>query len=154
VTQTHAAIFTVQRRVPFGDTDAAGSLFFSHAVRYCLEALEQWFIDRLGTDWFHLHADRQIGSPFVHAEFEFHSAATPRESLELAVAVTAVGRSSAAFTVTASSVPSSEVCWVGRFKCVFIATATRRSIPIPDEFRGQFERDAALAERRSKNQAD
>ena len=153
MTQGQANVFTVQRRVAFGDTDAAGSVFFSHAVRYCLEALEQWFVDRLGTDWFHLHADRQIGSPFVHAEFEFQSAATPRESLELTVAVTAVGRSSAEFTVTARSVPSSQICWIGRFKCVFISAATRRSIPIPDEFRGQFERDAALAEHQSKNPA-
>jgi acyl-CoA thioesterase FadM len=150
VTEAHAAIFTVQRRVPFGDTDAAGSLFFSHAVRYCLEALEEWFIDRLGTDWFHLHADRQIGSPFVHAEFDFLGPATPRESLKLTVAITAVGRSSAEFMVSAAAVPSGQKCWVGRFKCVFISAATKRSIPIPDEFRGQFERDAALAEQRSK----
>jgi acyl-CoA thioesterase FadM len=40
---------------------------------------------------------------------------------------------------------------VGRFKCVFVSTATRRSIPIPDEFRRQFERDAALAEQGPKN---
>jgi hypothetical protein len=32
--------FTVRRRVAFGDTDVAGSVFLSNVTRYCMEAIE------------------------------------------------------------------------------------------------------------------
>jgi acyl-CoA thioesterase FadM len=144
VTTSPPDVFTVKRRVAFGDTDVAGSLFFSNVTRYCMEALEEWFVDRLGTDWYHLNVDRAIGTPFVRAEFDFVSAATPRESLELQVAVTGVGRSSVDFAVTANTVPSGRGCWVARFKCVFIDAGTKRATPIPGEYRTTLERESLL----------
>jgi acyl-CoA thioesterase FadM len=144
-TTSPSGVFTVTRRVAFGDTDVAGSLFFSNVTRYCMEALEEWFVDRLGTDWFHLNVYRAIGTPFVRAEFEFLSAATPRESLELQVAVTGVGRSSVDFAVTAHAVPSGRGCWLARFKCVFVDVDTKRAAPIPDEYRATLERESVPA---------
>jgi 1,4-dihydroxy-2-naphthoyl-CoA hydrolase len=138
--------FTVRRRVAFGDTDVAGSVFFSNVTRYCMEAIEEWFIDRLGTDWYRLTMDQDLGTPFVRAELEFSRAATPRDSLELEIRATALGRSSSEFTVCARAVPSQERCWIGRFKCVFVGTAAQKSLPIPDEFRPVFECDAAIAQ--------
>jgi 4-hydroxybenzoyl-CoA thioesterase len=138
-------VFTLVRRVPFGDTDVAGSLYFANVSRYCMEAIEQYFLDRLGIDWYRLNVDRKIGTPFVRADLEFQRAATPRDTLTIRVAIEQLGRSSVLFRVTGYIETAERSCWEGRFKCVFVDAATSRSIAIPDEFRSVMERDAVIA---------
>ena len=136
--------FTQLRRVSFGDADAAGTVFFANISRYCMEAIELWFVDRLNIDWFRLGVDRGIGTPFVRVELDFLVAATPRDTLAIAVKVEELGRSSVVFSVKGMIAESKRLCWDGRFKCVFIDTKTVRGIPIPDGYREAMDHDARL----------
>lgn len=136
--------FTQLRRVSFGDADVAGTVFFANISRYCMEAIEMWFVDRLGTNWFELSVDRGIGTPFVRAELDFLSPASPRDTLAIAVSVEELGRSSVVFNVKGRIAESGRLCWGGRFKCVFIDTKAVRGIPIPDEYRAAMEHDGTL----------
>jgi 4-hydroxybenzoyl-CoA thioesterase len=127
--------FTYLRRVSFGDADPAGTLFFANISRYCMEAIELWFVDRLGADWLQLSVDRGIGTPFVRVELDFLSPATPGDTLAIVVTVTELGRSSVVFDVKGKIAESKRLCWHGRFKCVFIDAKTARGIPIPEGYR-------------------
>jgi 4-hydroxybenzoyl-CoA thioesterase len=139
-------LFVQVRRVPWGDADPAGSVYLANVSRYCMEAVEQWFLDRLGIDWYQLTVDRRIGTPFVHAELQFSSPATPRDILNVTVAVEKVGRSSVLFRVIGSvQGGAGRCCWEGRFTCVFIDATTLRPISIPEEFRASLEHDIAPA---------
>ena len=127
--------FVQERRVPWGDADPAGTLYFAHVSRYCMEAIEQWFVEVLGTDWARLNAERKIGTPMVRAEIDFRNAAAAGEVVAIGVTVEKLGRSSLVFCVRADIAGGSRPCWEGRFTCVFIDTATRQSIPIQDDYR-------------------
>lgn len=132
-------LFVLERRVPWGDADPAGTLYFAHVCRYCMEASEEWFVQRLGTDWHRINLERGIGTPMVRTEIDFTNPAMAGEVLELIVAVERVGRSSLVLRVQGRVKDTDRVCWQGRFTCVFMDAATRRSIAIPDEYRGVME---------------
>lgn len=134
--------FTQVRRVPWGDLDPAGSLYFAHVSRYCMEALEQWFVDRLGVNWSQL-SQSGLACPCVRAELEFRRAVTAQQSLSISVGVQKIGRSSVSFRIVGRA--AGEVCWDGRFTHVFADTRTGRSADIPPEFRAVLEHEAVLA---------
>jgi 4-hydroxybenzoyl-CoA thioesterase len=132
--------FVQERRVPWGDADPAGTLYFAHVARYCMEAIEQWFVEVLDIDWARINTERKIGTPMVRAEIDFKNAAAAGEVVAVRVTVEKLGRSSLVFGVHGDSAQASRSCWAGRFTCVFIDTATRQSIPIPDDYRSAVSR--------------
>jgi 4-hydroxybenzoyl-CoA thioesterase len=132
--------FVQARRVPWGDADPAGTLYFAHVSRYCMEAIEQWFVEVLGTDWARFNSERKIGTPMVRAEIDFRNAAAAGEVVAVCVTVEKLGRSSLVFRVQGDIAGSSRSCWEGRFTCVFIDTSTRQSIPIGDDYRSAISR--------------
>lgn len=136
-----------RRRVTFAEIDAAGSVDLATVTRYSMEALESWFIDRLGFDWCQLHVQQKVGTPFVRAELEFRSPVKPSETLAVVVAVEKVGRSSVLFHVMGRADEGDRLCWEGRFTCVFLNAETLQSIPVPDAYRQAIERDATLTAR-------
>jgi YbgC/YbaW family acyl-CoA thioester hydrolase len=129
-----------ERRVPWGDADPAGTLYFAHVSRYCMEAIEQWFVDVLEIDWLRINAERRIGTPMVRAEIDFKSGASAGEVLAVTVAVEKLGRSSMVFRVQGEVTADHRACWEGRFTCVFIDASTRQSIAIPDDYRSAITR--------------
>ena len=136
-------MFIQERRVPWGDADPAGALYFAHVSRYCMEAIEQWFVERLGIDWYRINAERGIGTPMVRAEIDFKGPAGAGEVITVTVAVEKIGRSSLVRWVAGRVKEADRSCWLGRFTCVFMKASTRESIPIPDEYRAVMERDRA-----------
>jgi acyl-CoA thioesterase FadM len=126
----------------WGETDVAGSVDLSSLTRYSMEALESWFRDRLKVDWYQLHVQRRVATPFVRAELEFHGAVRPGEGLEVIVRVEKLGRSSVVFHVAGQAEVQARRCWEGRFTCVFANAETLRSMPVPEEYRPAFERAA------------
>jgi 4-hydroxybenzoyl-CoA thioesterase len=129
-----------ERRVPWGDADPAGTLYFAHVSRYCMEAIEQWFVDVLGVDWARINTERRIGTPMVRAEIDFMSAAAVGEVLTVAVTVEKLGRSSLVFRVQGDGKEDRRACWVGLFTCVFVDTSTRQPIAIQDGYRSAIKR--------------
>ena len=110
-----------------------------------MEAIEAWFIERLGTDWYALNESGR-GTPFVHLSVDFRSALTPHDVLVTTVALARAGGSSLEFRL-AGRTEDGRLAFEGRFVCVFVAAkgdAGHKPIPIPDEFRAAVEREAAL----------
>jgi 4-hydroxybenzoyl-CoA thioesterase len=132
-------------QVAFADTDAARIAFTGRFPMFALDAIDGWFRDRLGTDWYRLNADLGTGTPFVHLSVDMRSPLTPRDVLLTTVLLGKAGRSSLEFRVVGRTEAEGRESFVGRFVCVFVASETGRPIPIPDRFRAAADAEAALA---------
>jgi acyl-CoA thioesterase FadM len=129
--------------VRWGDTDAAAIAYTGRLPDIMMEAIEAWFIDRLGIDWYRLNRDEGTGTPFAHLSMDFRSPITPREPLDVTVILAEAGRSSLSFSVTGMAVGSERLCFEGRAVCVFVDVATMRPVRIPQKYRGRVEVEAA-----------
>lgn len=130
--------FVHRRRVRWADVDVAGAVDLGTLTRYTMEALEEWFLNRLGADWSELQLRRHIATPFVHAELNFHRPVGAGESLEITVTVENVERSSIVFQIMGCAEKDGHRCWDGRFTCVFAdvgSAGNLKSISIPAAYR-------------------
>jgi 4-hydroxybenzoyl-CoA thioesterase len=132
-------VFAHHRRVTWAEVDVAGAVDLSTLTRYSMEALEQFFIERLGASWYQLHVERRVATPFVRAELQFSNAVRPADALAVEVEVAKLGRTSVAFRVTGKSEEGARTCWEGNFTCVFADADTLSSIPVPDAYRTALE---------------
>ncbi len=144
MSELRPTLFVHRRSVTWGDTDAAGIAYTGRFPNFALEAIEAWFIDRLGVDWYALHLHHGGGTPFVHISMDFRSPLRPRDALLTTVALRKAGRSSLEFAVTGRT-EAGVVSFEGRFVCAFVHAATLKSRPIPAEFFGAVAHEVALA---------
>jgi 1,4-dihydroxy-2-naphthoyl-CoA hydrolase len=63
--------FTYDRTVRFGDTDAAGVVYFANVLSICHEAYEAALIDA-GIDARSFFKGDELAVPIVHGEVDFH----------------------------------------------------------------------------------
>jgi 4-hydroxybenzoyl-CoA thioesterase len=134
--------FVHRRRVRWAEVDVAGAVDLGTLTRYSMEALEEWFLDRLGLDWSELHVGQKLATPFVRAELNFRRPVRSSEFLKVAVSVEKLGRSSVIFQVVGRSETDDGCCWDARFSCVFADAETLQSIAVPKAYRDVIERDA------------
>ncbi len=139
------APFVHVRRVGWGDTDAAQIVYTARVGYFAMEAIEAWFGERLGADWFTLNRVHGYGTPFVRMEVDFRAPMAPPDELHTTVRLVKVGRSSLAFGLASVKAADGVLCWEGRFTCAFIDGATFRSIPVPAMFAAAVAREVALA---------
>ncbi|MCW3476654.1 acyl-CoA thioesterase [Limobrevibacterium gyesilva] len=138
-------LFVHRRRVAWWDTDAANIAYTARFPQWCMEAIEEWFLDRLGIDWYRLNHDMNMGSPFVHMSMDMRSSVTPRDALDTTVALKQAGRSSLAFELVGRTVADRRVSFEGRYVCVFVDRDTGKARDIPECFRAAVAREVALA---------
>ncbi|OUS34737.1 thioesterase [Rhodobacterales bacterium 56_14_T64] len=128
------ANFTHQIRVGWGDCDPARIAYTGRLPWFALEAIDAWWEHNLGGDgWFQMELDRGTGTPFVHMSIDFRSPVTPRHRLICEVWPCKLGSSSIAFRVNARQ--DGQLCFEGKFVCVFIAPETFTSKPAPQDIR-------------------
>jgi acyl-CoA thioester hydrolase len=88
------ASVTIQRRIEWMDTDAAGIWHYSTAIRF-VEAAETELHRRLGI------IDRTFGlTPRAHVEFDFHRAVGFEDVIDITLEVAEVGTTSVTYSVT------------------------------------------------------
>lgn len=138
-------LYVHRRRIAWWDTDAANIAYTGRFPQFGMEAIDGWFIDRLGTDWYRLHNDLGGGSPFVHLSMDMRSPLTPRDELLTTVRLAKAGRSSLEFRVEGRVAADGRLSFEGRFVCVFIDSATQKPTRIPAQFRDAVAREVALA---------
>lgn len=137
-------LFVHRRVVTWSDTDAAAIAYTARYPVFALEAIDGWFLDRLGADWFEQHTKLGGGTPFVHISMDFAASLRPRDVLDTEVALRRAGRSSLEFAV-AGRRDSGAAVFGGRFVCVFVDNATGRSRPAPARFADAIAAELALA---------
>lgn len=97
----YPAPYVYRRRVRWGDSDAARIAYTVRFFDYAMEAIEGWFDDVLGSDWYISNTQHGLGSPFVHVEMDIQAPLRPREMVNVKVLVADTGRSTIRFRVEA-----------------------------------------------------
>ena len=129
--------------IGWGDTDAARIVYTARVPHFGMEAIEAWFLQRLGVGWYEMNTELGFGTPFVHLEVAFRSPMRPGETIATRVLLDHAGRSSLRFAL--DSRDGTRLCWTGRFACAFVGEGFR-SIRIPDRFTGAVAQERAIAE--------
>lgn len=131
--------FVLERRVTWSDVDTARIVYTGRFPDYVLEAIEAFFLDRFGVDWYRLNLDEGLGTPFVNLSLDFVHPVTPRDALAIEVGVSRVGRSSVTYAVTGRLAARGVDCFRASATCVFVVAGRLASIAIPARFRKVFE---------------
>lgn len=132
MTQNGTAPFVHEIRVTWGDCDPARIVYTARLPWFCLDAINAWWEHHLGGDgWYQLELDRNVGTPFVHMSLDFRAPVTPRHRLLCDVWPARLGESSIEFRVDGRQ--DGELCFEGRFVCVFTVADTFRKQPAPPE---------------------
>jgi acyl-CoA thioesterase FadM len=137
--------FIHHRRISWGDTDAARIVYTARVPHFAMEAIEAWFLDRLGLGFYDMATKHGFGTPFVHMDVDFRSRMTPDDRIGTRVLLARLGGSSLSFALE-SRAEDGRLCWTGKFVCVFVRSDRFQPIEAPDFLRDKLERERALAE--------
>ncbi|CAN5365306.1 hypothetical protein BH11PLA2_BH11PLA2_42590 [soil metagenome] len=132
-------MFTITRRVEFGDTDMAGIMHFSNFFRF-MEVAETEFLraKAFSVTWVNGEGER-VGFPRVSASCDYSNSAMFEDVLTIAVSVEKLGTKSVTyrFDFTLDDVPIA----IGRMTSVYCRKSATgmESLPIPDTLRKKLE---------------
>ena len=120
-------------RVGWADCDPAQIAYTGRLPNFALEAIDAWWEEHVGDDWFRLNLDRNVGTPFVHLDLDFHSPVTPRHPLLCEVRLRKLGESSITFQVIGRQ--NNVDCFSGNFVNVFVVADKFTKRKAPDDIR-------------------
>lgn len=129
--------FVYQIRVGWADCDPARIAFTGRIPYFALEAIDAWWGEKTGQDWYRLNIDRNNGTPFVHLSMDFSSPVTPLHPLLCEVRLLRVGNSSVRFSVIGKQ--DGVTCFQGQFVSAFVESDKNRKVTIPDDIRAIIE---------------
>lgn len=124
-------------RVRWSDCDPANIAFTGRIPYFALEAIDAWWENTVGDDWFRMNLDQDIGTPFVHLSLDFHSPITPRHTLMCKVQLVRLGNSSVRFAV--NGFQNEVLCFSGEFVEVFVEARAHKKTGIPVQFKARLE---------------
>ena len=129
-------MFTTTILVRFGDLDGAGIAFFPNLVRFVNEAFEDFFAGHVGRTFPQVQ-QTGLGFPAVKLEMEFLRPVRYGDSVDVAVAVEHVGRSSLRLRYEGSV--GGHPVFLARNTSVAVDMKAFRPVPIPDWLRERLE---------------
>jgi len=132
-----------QVKVRFGEIDRAGIAYFPNLYHYCHVAFEDFFEEHLGVSYPDLIEKERIGFPTVRVESYFKTPIRYGDVLEISVALTRVGTSSATFEFRANRVGDRALCFASVHIVVCVEMETFRPVRIPERYREIFLRAGA-----------
>ena len=128
--------FTHEITVGWADCDPAAIAFTGRIPYFALEAIDAFWREMVGLDWYQLNLDQNIGTPFVHLSLDFSAPVTPRHKLACNVEVTRLGTTSISFRV--SGFQNAILCFKGIFTCVFVVSDAMRPRQPPADIRARI----------------
>ena len=131
-------------KVRFADTDANGHAFFGNYFVFADEVLGEYWSE-LGLDVADV-VNPDFLTFTVNANMDFLGESLAGDTLQVEVAAERVGNSSIVIGFTMQNLRTEEVAGKGSFTYVFVDKATRKSCPIPTDFKASvLARHAELA---------
>jgi 4-hydroxybenzoyl-CoA thioesterase len=133
-----AGAFRWQRKVEFAHCDFAGIVFTPRFVEMAHTAVENFYPEALGIDYYDLVRTQRVGLGYAHVGFDFLRTATLGDMLDFTVLVQRIGGASIRFLVLAHRDDTP----IFRAELVSVTTDLdrHRPIPIPPAIRGALER--------------
>ncbi len=131
---------TIRRRMDWSDADAAQIGYTSRHMDIGLAAIENWWEQVLGLNWFDLRK-RDMGSPSVDARVEFYRPMVPGERVNSAVFVERIGTSSWTFRADGHNDDGTKCfsVWQTAVLVEGVGAGKPKSTPIPDHWRRRAE---------------
>ena len=126
-------MFEHKLRVGWGDCDPACIAYTGRLPNFALEAIDAWWGDTIGANWFQMEMDRGSGAPFVSLSMDFRSPVTPRHTLICKVAPTKISKTSV--TLRVEGWQDDVLCFEGSFTEIFIVPGKLKSVRPPEEIR-------------------
>lgn len=126
-------IYEHEIRVTWGDCDPAQIAYTARLPWFALDAINGWWETKTGDGWFQMELDRDVGTPFVNMNMNFRAPVTPRHRLICKVWPTRIGETSISWAV--NGFQNGNLCFEGRFTCVFTKASEFRKQPPPDRIR-------------------
>ena len=128
------AAWSVTMPVRFRHCDPAGIVFTPRYFDILAEAVERFFIEALGIDYYALIEKRHLGLGYAHASCEFLRPSRMGETLEVAVLVERMG--AASYTMVLPVLKDGTEVVRGRLVTVSTSLDTMKPCPVPDDIRG------------------
>ena len=125
--------FVGTARIRFADTDANGHMYFANYLVVTDEVMSDYWAE-LGWDFNKLHEQPALTFS-VNANIDFISECLAGDTVEVAVGFSRVGSSSLTAAYEMRNLRTGEAAARGTFTSVFVAKSTRKSMPIPADFR-------------------
>lgn len=130
--------FTHWRTISFGDTDAAAIVYTTRFTDYCMQAVEVWFKQYIGVDWYWINVRDRRGTPVVHLEMDFFGPLIAGDELGVTLAVSEVGRSTLKLALEGRKQgdqdnPEGGKIFSANYVFCFVDTDKNRAIAIPQE---------------------
>lgn len=123
--------------IRFGHCDPAGIVYTPQYFHLFNTVLEDWYGKALGISYYELIGARRTGLGYAHASADFATPARMGETLEVAVVVEAVGRSSV--TLVLHAFKDGVECARANFVTVVTSLVSHKAMPVPDDLRAAFE---------------
>ena len=131
-------LYEHRRRPLWSETDPAQIVYTARFTDYVLEAIEGWFSYVVGRNWYELHTDLCLGTPFVRLEMDIQKPLTPKNELIMPVLVEKLGNASLGFYVVGKR-DAIDISFTARFVCCMVDSETMKSTRIPDEIRERIQ---------------
>jgi 4-hydroxybenzoyl-CoA thioesterase len=138
-------LYEHRRRPLWSESDPAQIVYTARFTDYVLEAIEGWFSYVVGSNWYELHTDFGLGTPFVRLEMDIQKPLTPKNELTMPVLVEKLGSASLGFYVVGKR-DATDISFVARFVCCMVDSETMKPTRIPDEFRQRIRAYIAVCE--------
>lgn len=123
--------------IRFGHCDPAGIVYTPQYFHLFNTVLEDWYGQALGISYYELIGSRRTGLGYAHASADFATPARMGDTLEVAVVIEAVGRSSVSLRLHAFR---DEIeCARATFVTVVTSLIDHRAMLVPDDLRSAFE---------------
>jgi acyl-CoA thioesterase FadM len=119
--------------IRFSHCDPAGIVYFARHFDILNNVVEDWFVEALGIDYYHVVGNRRVGLGYVHAASDFVAPARMGDRLVYAVTVERIGNKSISLRIVATRAATK----ILSASLVIVTTALDRgtSIPVPDDIR-------------------
>ena len=124
-------------QVRFGHVDPAGIAYFPRIYDYLHDVFEEVWEKHVGTRYYHLLLEQQIGFPLVHSDVDFKSPLRFGDRPVVSVTCFKLGRSSLGLRYVFKL--ADRVCVDARQVTSCVNLENMESIEIPPEFRARFE---------------
>lgn len=131
-------LYEYRRRPAWSETDPAQIVYTARFTDYVLEAIEGWFSYVVGRNWYQLHTDLGLGTPFVRLEMDIQKPLTPKHELIMPVLVEKLGNASLGFYVVGNR-DATDISFTARFVCCMVDSETMQATRIPDEIRARIQ---------------
>ncbi|MDH3714816.1 MAG: acyl-CoA thioesterase [Gammaproteobacteria bacterium] len=139
--------YCYSRRVQWGDADPALMAYTVRFLDFAMDAVDSWFRDVVGFDWYRMNTEHGMAAPAVHVSMDFREPLRPGDLLTLAVYVDHIGRSSLGLRFEGWLEGGTPV-YAGKLVHTFVDRQSMRSTPIPALFREPIERYAEACDAR------